>query len=287
MCPPLHRLAFPCFQVLAKSVWAVVKLQMEDHLQRVTVRDILAQLATAATTRINETNEFGCTLLVRGLAKQRLKHASLFKAVANRGADVAETFTPTHIAKTLWAYATLYPPTPSSRPALHDALQPQDPHDVLAEMRDSKSDPNGSGTSGSRSGNQFEGEGSSNLSRGREGGRSHELGKGAAASGRERGGGQGREGYENAKAVHLVESFERLYQKLADKASIQLPIFNPVDLATLLCACAKLGVVHPRLWERAGGAVLLSLYRYAAFTGAIDNASARPVKQPLTCEGDI
>lgn len=258
-------LLFGASQVLAKTVWAVVKLQMEDHLQQVTVRDILAQLATAATTRINDTNELGCTLLVRGLAKQRLKHASLFKAVANRGADVAETFTPTHLAKTLWAYATLYPPAPSSPAALHDALQPQDPHEVLAEIQEAKSDPNGSRSgrsSGSGTGKRmFDGESSPNLSTGRDGNRSHEGSKGAAASGKVGRDGQGRDGLENAKAVHLVESFERLYQSLADKASVQLPMFKPVDLSTLLWACAKLGVVHSRLWERAGGAVLLSLYR--------------------------
>lgn len=107
-----------CLQVLSKTVWAIVKLQLQGHhLEAGAVRDILAQIATAATTRVNDTNEFGCTLLVRGLAKQKLRHASLFKAVAHRGADISTTFTPTHISKTLWAYAALYPPPPPSLPS--------------------------------------------------------------------------------------------------------------------------------------------------------------------------
>lgn len=263
--------------MLSRTVWAIVKLQLEEHhLETGTVRDILAQIATAATTRVNDTSEFGCTLLVRSLAKQRLRHASLFKAVANRGADISTTFTPTHISKTLWAYATLYPPTPSLPPALHDALAPVDPLMEFESSAGAKSDPVRGGSSGSGSSNgtgkrMFDGDigtegsrgDSSRGSRGSRGSGSDEKDSSIGGAGSGRGGGGGGHGrLEDARAVHLVEAFERLYQGLADTAAIQLPIFKPVDLATLLWACAKLGVVHPRLWEKAGDAVLLSLYRW-------------------------
>ncbi|MEW5309919.1 MAG: hypothetical protein WDW38_001761 [Sanguina aurantia] len=279
--PIVHLLHKPAFfhsfedhppEVLSKTVWAIVKLQLQGHhLEAGAVRDILAQIATAATTRVNDTNEFGCTLLVRGLAKQKLRHASLFKAVAHRGADISTTFTPTHISKTLWAYAALYPPTPSLPPLLHDALAPVD---LLVEFESSagaKPDPTRGSAAGSRSssgtgrrmfdgdiGTEGSGGDSSRGSKGR-GSDEKDSGRGGAGAGRG-GGGHGR--LEDARAVHLVEAFERLYQSLAETAAVQLPIFKPVDLATLLWACAKLGVVHPRLWEKAGDAVLLSLYRF-------------------------